>query len=43
LPIFSIILKQIKQTLKLENNGGFSSLRTGNVDFDLSNAEGLVA
>lgn len=29
--------------LSLENNGGFSSLRTGNVDFDLSGAEGLVA
>jgi uncharacterized surface protein with fasciclin (FAS1) repeats len=29
--------------LSLENNGGFSSLRTGTVDFDLSDAEGLVA
>ena len=29
--------------LSLENNGGFSSLRTGEVNFDLSDAEGLVA
>jgi monofunctional biosynthetic peptidoglycan transglycosylase len=29
-------------TLSLENNGGFSSLRTGNVTMDLSGAEGLV-
>lgn len=29
--------------LSLENNGGFSSLRTGNVNLDLSSAEGLVA
>lgn len=29
-------------TLSLENNGGFSSLRTGNVDMDLSGADGVV-
>ncbi|MEM1083058.1 MAG: CIA30 family protein [Verrucomicrobiota bacterium] len=29
--------------LSLENNGGFSSLRTDKVDLDLSQAEGLVA
>lgn len=29
-------------TLSLENNGGFSSLRTGDVKFDLSGAEGVV-
>lgn len=29
-------------TLSLENNGGFSSLRTGNVNLDLSGAEGVV-
>lgn len=29
--------------LSLENNGGFSSLRTGDVKLDLSGAEGLVA
>lgn len=29
-------------TLSLENNGGFSSLRTGNVKLDLSGAEGVV-
>lgn len=30
-------------TLSLENNGGFSSIRTGSVTLDLSGAEGLVA
>ena len=29
-------------TLSLENNGGFSSLRTGNVKLDLSGAEGVM-
>jgi monofunctional biosynthetic peptidoglycan transglycosylase len=29
-------------TLSLENNGGFSSLRTGDVKMDLSGAEGVV-
>ncbi|HSP41258.1 MAG TPA: CIA30 family protein [Luteolibacter sp.] len=29
-------------TLSLENNGGFSSLRTGDVKLDLSGAEGVV-
>jgi transforming growth factor-beta-induced protein len=29
--------------LSLKNNGGFSSLRSGNLDLDLSGAEGLVA
>ncbi len=29
-------------TLSLENNGGFSSLRTGIVEMDLSDADGLV-
>lgn len=29
-------------TLSLENNGGFSSLRTGNVKLDLGGAEGVV-
>jgi len=29
-------------TLSLENNGGFSSLRTGNVNMDLSGADGVV-
>lgn len=29
-------------TLSLENNGGFSSLRTGNVKLDLGAAEGVV-
>ena len=30
-------------TLSLENNGGFSSIRTGDLELDLSNAKGLVA
>lgn len=30
-------------TLSLENNGGFSSIRTGGLELDLSNAKGLVA
>jgi monofunctional biosynthetic peptidoglycan transglycosylase len=29
-------------TLSLENNGGFSSLRTGDVKLDLSGAEGVI-
>lgn len=29
--------------LSLENNGGFSSIRTGDLELDLSNAKGLVA
>lgn len=29
-------------TLSLENNGGFSSLRTGDLELDLSDAEGLL-
>ncbi|SHJ63970.1 Complex I intermediate-associated protein 30 (CIA30) [Rubritalea squalenifaciens DSM 18772] len=29
-------------TLSLENNGGFSSLRTGNIPLDLSAADGVV-
>lgn len=29
-------------TLSLENNGGFSSLRTGNVKLDLSGADGVI-
>jgi monofunctional biosynthetic peptidoglycan transglycosylase len=29
-------------TLSLENNGGFSSLRTGDVNMDLSGADGVV-
>lgn len=29
--------------LSLENNGGFSSIRTGNLKRDLSSAEGLIA
>ena len=29
-------------TLSLENNGGFSSIRTGRVEMDLSQAQGLV-
>ena len=29
-------------TLSLENNGGFSSLRTGNVRMDLGGADGIV-
>lgn len=29
-------------TLSLENNGGFSSLRTGDVELDLSGADGVI-
>ena len=29
--------------LSLENNGGFSSLRTGDLDLDLSASDGLLA
>ncbi|MGB6220592.1 MAG: CIA30 family protein [Haloferula sp.] len=30
-------------TLSLENNGGFSSIRTGDLELDLSDAKGLIA